>query len=264
MSPAVPAGAVVAGSEPRRPAASIWVRRSLACGLVAAVAQLAAAAFVLVFFATTHPPLDASPAHAARAFADNAGKVAIGTWLSVLHLPFWLIFLAGLDAVLREAEDDDGGVLAGVAQAAGVTLVAITAIGALLSAITPTIAQLGGDEAVVKAVDGYTPLALALAGFPRAVLLVAVAVLMQRSRIPGARWTTWTGFGLAAVSLASTATLLTPALFPLAAFGALLFAVWIGAVAIVLATSTIPVRDPARARPRRAAAYRRLLFDEVR
>jgi hypothetical protein len=223
-----------------QPAAPRAERLALGSGLLFAAVQIAATAFMIYFFSTTHPPVDASPAEAARGFADAAAMVAAGSYLYVLQVPFWLVFLGGLAAVLRRAEGRDGPLTPAVL-GAGITIAVTVSLGSLVSATTPTIGLLGGDGAVVKALDGLTPLALALSGFPRAVLLGAVAVLLLRSQI-APRWIGWTGAALVLVSLASTGTLVTPALFPVTALGALLFVAWVAALSVALVR-----RKPARA-----------------
>ena len=80
------------------------------------------------------------------------------------------------------------------------------------------------------------PLALALSGFPRAVLLGATSVALLGGRIVP-RWICWTGLALWLVSLVSTGTLLTGALFPFASLGALLFVVWVAALTVSLLRS---------------------------
>ncbi len=211
---------------------SRWERPALASGLLFAAVQIATIAFTAVFFATTHPPMDASPAEVARGFAQAGTMVAVGTYLYVLQVPFLLLFLGGLFGVLRRVEGGSGALAISVL-GAGVAMVVIASVGALVSAITPTIAQLGGDGATVKAIDGMTPLALALSAFPRAVLLGATSLLLLEGRL-APRWIGWTGLALGLVSLVSTGTLLIPALFPFLGLGTLLFVLWIAALAVVL------------------------------
>lgn len=218
---------------PDRP--SRWERPALASGILFAAVQFATVAFTAVFFATTHPPTDASPAEAARGFARAETMVEVGTYLYVLQLPFWLLFLSGLFGVLRRAEGGSG-VLAISVLGAGIAMAVIASMGAVISALTPTIAQLGGDAATVKAIDGMTPLALALSAFPRALLVGATSVVLLEGNI-GPRWIGWTGFALGLVSLLSTGTLVAPALFPLLAIGTLLFVVWIAALTVALLRS---------------------------
>ena len=150
--------------------------------------------------------------------------------------------------MLRRVEGGSG-VLAVSVLGAGVAMVVIASMGALVSAITPAIGQLGGDGATVKAIDGMTPLALALSAFPRAVLLGATSVVLLEGRI-GPRWIGWTGLVLGLVSLISTVTLLTPALFPFLAIGTLLFVVWLLALIFALLRNTqTPNRLQSRPEP---------------
>ena len=215
---------------------SRWERPALASGLLFVVVQLVTIAFTAAFFATTHPPMDASPAEAARGFARAETMVAVGTYLYVLQVPFFLLFLGGLFGVLRRVEGGSGTLAISVL-VAGVTMVVIASMGALVSSITPTIGGLGGDGATVKAIDGMTPLALALSAFPRAVLLGATSVVLLEDRVVP-RWIGWTGLALGIISLVSTGTLLTPALFPFLGLGTLLFVLWIAALTLAL------LRDP--------------------
>jgi len=181
---------------------SRWERPALASGLLFVAVQIATTVFTAVFFATTHPTMDASPAEAARGFAENAPMVAIGTYLYVLQLPFWLLFLGGLFCVLRRAEGG-GGALAISVVGAGVAM---------------------------------TPLALALSAFPRALLLGATSAVLLEARL-APRWIGWSGLALGLVSFVSTSTLVTPVLFPFLALGTLLFVVWVAALTFALLRS---------------------------
>jgi hypothetical protein len=101
---------------------SRWERPALAAGILFVAVQIAAVAFNVAFFLTTHPPMDASPAATARGFAQAETMVGIGTYLYVLHVPFLLLFLGGLFGVLRRAEGG-GGALAVSALDAGIAMV---------------------------------------------------------------------------------------------------------------------------------------------
>jgi hypothetical protein len=212
-----------------------WEQVALASVILFVAAQIATLVFNVAFFLTTHPPMDASPAEAARGFARAETMVEIGTYLYVLQLPFLLLFLGELFGVLRRAEGGSGA-LSISALGAGIAMVVIASMGAPISALTPTIGQLGGDGAAVKAIDAITPLALALSAFPRAVLLGATSVVLLEGRI-APRWIGWTGLALGLTSLVSTGTLVAPMLFPLLAFGTLLFVVWVATLTIVLLRS---------------------------
>ena len=224
-----------------------WERLALASGLLFVVVQIATVAFNVAFFLTRHPPMDASPQETARGFAEHATMVEIGTYLYVLHMPFLLLFLGGLFGMLRRAEGGGSGVLSVSALGAGIAMAVIAPMGALISALTPTIGQLGGDAATVKAIDAMTPLALALSAFPRAVLLGATSAVLLEGRV-APRWIGWTGLALGLISLISTGTLVAPALFFLLAIGTLLFVVWVAALTTVaLLRST---RTQSRVAPR--------------
>jgi hypothetical protein len=54
------------------------------------------------------------------------------------------------------------------------------------------------------------------------------------------RWIGWTGLALGVISLVSTGTLLTPALFPFLALGTLLFVLWIAALTVALLRNPQP------------------------
>jgi hypothetical protein len=75
-------------------------RPALASGIRFVAVQIATLAFTAVFFATTHPPMDASPQEAARGFAQAQAMVEIGTFPYVLQILFLLVFLGGLFSVL--------------------------------------------------------------------------------------------------------------------------------------------------------------------
>ncbi len=215
---------------------SRWERLSLSNGILFAAVQMVTIAFTAVFFATTHPPMDASPQEAARGFAQAQTMVEVGTFLYVLQVPFLLLFLGGLFGVLRRAEGGSGA-LATSALGAGIAMVVIASMGALISSVTPIIGQLGGDGATVKAIDAMTPLALALSAFPRAVLLGAISVVILESGI-APRWIGWAGLVLGLISLVSTGTLVAPELFPFLALGTLMFVVWVLILSVVLLRST--------------------------
>ncbi len=170
--------------------------------------------------------------------------VEVGTYLYVLQVPFWLLFLGGLVGVVRRTEGGSGALSISVL-GAGVAMIVIASMGALISAITPTIGELGGDGATVKAIDGMTPLALALSAFPRAVLLGATSVVLLEGRVI-LRWIGWLGLFLGLVCLVSTGTLLAAALFPFLALGTLLSVLWIAALTVALLRNT---RADGRAMP---------------
>ena len=117
----------------------------------------------------------------------------------------------------------------------------MVALGALVSSLTPAI---GAEDtsaaagAVVKALDGATPLAVAMSGFPRAVLLVVVTSALLRVGLHG-RGMAGFAWLVAGLSLLGTLTQVSDAFFPFAAGSALLFAAWVASVAVVLRRRTV-------------------------
>ena len=205
----------------------------LLSGLIVGVLTLIGLAVTVVFFATSHPAIDATPVEAATGFRDAAGMVALATFLMVLPFPFALLFLGGLDAVLRRAA---GGPLIRATVMAGVASFLIPVIGSLVSSIAPAIGAADTSAAagaVVKAIDGVMPLSVALAGFPRAVFLIGVVVILARAGLAG-RALRVTGYSVAGLGLIGTATFFVQALFPLASLSALLFVAWISVLSVIL------------------------------
>lgn len=208
-------------------------RRLLYSGVLFGVATLLGLVFILAFFATSHPPMDATPVEAAVGFRDAGLMVGIGTFLAMLGLPLGLLFLGGLGSVLRRAGD---GPLVGAAISAGIATLVIPAIGSLVSAISPAIGASDTSAAagaVVKAIDGIMPLSVALSGFPRAVLVIGVIVLLARAGLLG-RGLKISGYTIAVLSVVGTGTFVLQPLFGVASLASLLFAGWLTALAIVL------------------------------
>lgn len=216
-------------------------RRLLLCGVLVGATYLIGMAFIAVFFATSHPPMDASPVEAAVGFRDAGGMVGIATFLGMLPLPFALLFLGGLDTVLRRVS---GGPLVPAAISAGVLSFLIPAIGMLVSAVTPAIGAADTSAAagaVVKALDGVMPLSVALSGFTRAVFVIAVLVLLARAGLAG-RVLGVSGYAIAGLGIVGTGTFLVQGLFPVANLSALLFVAWMTALGVVLRRrATVPV-----------------------
>jgi hypothetical protein len=225
-----------------------WERWTLASGILFAGTQIAALLFAFGVVVPTHAPIGAPAQDTAAALAANSGIIAVGTYLTTIPMPFLLIFLGGLYEVLRRSHAG-GGALATAAVAAGVAAAVIVPFGAVLSGLSAPVALQGGDPAVAKELDSITPLAMALSGYPYAVLAGSVSIAVLRGGI-APRWVGWLGVALVAVSLAATATIAVNALFPLALLVTMLFPVWVLTLSIAL------VRNGRRAEdvPERAAA----------
>jgi hypothetical protein len=209
-----------------------WERVTLGSGIVFGVTQLIAVLFSMLVVVPTHAPIGAPAAETAAALARHADLVAAGTYLFTIPLPFLLLFLGGLFAVLRRALSG-GEAVAAAALAAGVAAAVIGPFGAVLSGLGAPLARLGGDPAVIAEIDSITPLAMALAAFPQATLLVTVsAVALQGPLAP--RWLAWTGLVLAALGLIATGTIAVRALFPAVILEMVLFPLWTVALSVSL------------------------------
>ena len=209
-----------------------WERWSFVSGILFALLQLAVLGFAFVFVVPTHAPLDAPATEAASAFARHALRIAVGNYLLTLPIPFLLLFLGGLFTALQHAEGR-GSVPAITAVGAGVASAVIGPLGAIVSGLSARIAQLGGDPAVVKELDGLGPQAMAFDALPRAVLVGVVSAVVLRSQI-APRWIGWTGFAVGLVSVIATGTLVVTAMFPLVALEMLLFPLWVLALSVWL------------------------------
>jgi hypothetical protein len=213
-------------------------RRLVRCGIPAAGLFLVALGYAIWFLATTHPAIDATPIDAATGFRDNAARVAGSTLLFLLPLPFVLLFLAGLRSALRRA----GDALASASASAGRLDLGMFATAAVVSSITSTIGAHDAGQAtgaVIKAVDGVLPLAIAIGGLARAVMLGGSALLLARTGLAARRLIrfTWTVAGLGVLG---AATFLTPALFPVSMVAMVLTWVWMGMVGVRLAGRAVP------------------------
>ena len=226
-----PASASGVTAPTARAARDEWLL--LRSGMLVGATYLIATAFTIYFFATSHPSMEATPVEAAVGFRDAGGMYAIGTFLTLLPLPFALFFLGGLDTVLRRTAS---GPLVPAVISAGVLAFLIPAIGTLVSAVVPAIGAADTTSAagaVVKAIDGVMPLSVALSGFPRAVMLIAVVVLLRRALLAG-RGLAISGIVIAIIGLAGTGTFLVQPLFPIATLSAMLFVGWLTVLSVVL------------------------------
>jgi hypothetical protein len=139
-----------------------WERPALAGGIVFAISQIVAAAYFVGVVAPHMPPLD----------APLAQQNALVAYLSVLPVPFFLVFLGGLFGALRRLEHGVG-VLTATAIGAGVALAMVWPIGIVVADAGQGMARQGLEPAAVMAFDGVAQLTLALSALPRAVLLLA-------------------------------------------------------------------------------------------
>jgi hypothetical protein len=210
-------------------------RLALGGGVVAALLYVAAAALFVGAIVPRMPPFDAPAATRAAFYASMHGHPPYQaiSYLGEAQLAFLLPFFGGLLGVLRRAEGGSGAVSFSVF-AAGVALAVITPLAMLVEDhLLLGFAAAGVDPAIVTTVDGLVPVSFALSGFPQAVVLAGTtAVLRGRGVVP--RWTGWLGLGVAALSLAGTATIVAGELFPVSHLASLLTRVWVLALAVSL------------------------------
>ncbi len=229
---------------------SRWERPALASGVLFAVLQIAAIGFVAVFVLSKLPPVGGPLPEWAEALVQiptMTGRIA--SYLLLLPMPFFLLFLGGLFGVLRRAEGGSGS-LAVSALCAGIAMAMTWPMGILMAGLSSDIVAGGGDVATAWSLDGMAPLSLALSAFPRTVLLVATSLLLLGSRL-APRWMGWLGLALAVASLIGTAMLLVPDMFPILALGTLIFELWILALSVSLVRNE---RTASQAAPQGALA----------
>lgn len=222
---------------------SPWERPALGSGILLVVLQLAGLAFFITSVAPKMPPVDAPAAQAAAFYTQHGGLITTNNFLFMLQTPFLLLFLAGLNGVLRRVEGGSGA-LAVAALGSGVAMGVILALGWLISGLGVGIAANGGDAATIKALDGMSPLSLALSTLPRALLLAATSLVLLRSQF-APRWIGWAGLALVLISVVGATTLIIGAMFPVLALGSLLFELWTLALSIALLRHTGAVAQAA-------------------
>ncbi len=210
-------------------------RLGLACGVAAAAAYVAAATLFVAMILPKMPPMDAPAAARVAFYASMHGNAAYQciSYLGELQLVLLIPFFGGLLGVLRRAEGETGA-LSLTVFAAGVALAILGPVAILIEDhLLLGLAAAGADAAVVTAIDGLVPLAIALGGFPQALVLAGTAVLLPRHAL-GPRWLARLGHAIAVLSLVGTGTLVSGAMFPVSHVASLLARLWLLALALVL------------------------------
>jgi hypothetical protein len=204
------------------------LRWLLGSGVAFAVAQLGVLLYFGAAVASKWPPRGAPAAERVAHFAHDWEQINLGNFLLPLPTPLFLLFLGGMYGALRRGEGGSGA-LSAAAFAGGVATALVWPIGMVIGQVAMDIGRQGGDPVTMQVLEGAAPLTLALSALPRAALLAAASGVVLRGGV-APRWIGWLGAVLVPVTLAGTATLLTPAAFPLAALGMLLFLAWVGAL----------------------------------
>jgi hypothetical protein len=220
------AATMTAPAPPRRGAdgrtAERWLLRA---GAAFAIVQFG----ILVYFgaavASQWPPVGAPAAERVAHYVAHWDRIHFANFLLPLPTPLFLLFLGGLYGALRRV-DGAGGALSMAALAGGIASAMVWPIGMVIGALAMDIGRQGGDPVTMQVLEGIAPLTLGISAMPRAVLTGAAgAVVLLTHCAP--RWIGWFGVLLVPLSLAAPAVLLTPAAFPLAALGMLLYLVWV-------------------------------------
>jgi hypothetical protein len=204
-------------------------------GVVAATLFFAAVALFVAVIVPQMPPVDA-PAAVRTEFYAAMGSSAVYrsiSYLGELQALFLLPFFGGLHGLLRRVERGSGAVASSVF-AAGIALTVITPFAILLEDhLMLGLAGAGADSVTVAAIDGIVPLSMAFSGFPQAIVLAGVAILLPRRGIVP-RWIGRFGLGVAVLSLIGTGTLVSGAMFAVSHLASLLARVWLLALSVVL------------------------------
>jgi hypothetical protein len=203
---------------------------------VAGIATVAVTIVAIAIFLSVGPPdeSDSGPQIAAF-FADNRLPVLVALYAAAIGTGFNLAFYVLLRDVLRRL---DAGVetLATLGAIGGVTFIAV------IYAAFGVLAQLafregGGDPQTQRALLDVYALMLAMSGVPTAVSLIAISVVVLRTRL-FPQWLAWYGFAVAAVHLVSAGSFSREGFFtPTIVAGTiapLLFELWVLAICVVL------------------------------
>jgi hypothetical protein len=218
-------------AEPRSP----WERVAFVAGILAALLHITFLAIFIGAIAPGMPPMDASAAQAVAFYAEQSRNPTylIVSYLFQAQILFLLLFFGGLFAAMRRAEQGSSALAAAVF-GAGIAIAVISPLVEMIEHhLLLGLAAAGGDAVIVRGFDGMAPVSFALCGFPQAIVLGGASALMFSGRL-GPRWLGWAGVVLAALSLVSTSTLITPSMVFIGMLVALLFKLWILALSIAL------------------------------
>ena len=136
-------------------------------------------------------------------------------------------FLGAVHVRLRRV--DHSGVLSTVAVAAGTMLAVMWPFAGVLHDVALDTAADGTDVRILAGWDSIAPYSLAFSVLPRVFFIGAVVLGLRMAGT--APWLQRAGLVLLPVSLLGSATLITPALFPVLALSTLGYELWVGALA---------------------------------
>jgi len=208
-------------------------RRALQAGIVFAGLHILAVLYVVFVVTPLLGPADAPVAERAQKIVQYASNVRLGNFLITSSLPFFLIFVAGLGAVIRRL---GATTLSLIVVVAGAAKSVIWPIGLMIADAAIGIARAGGENATVVTLASVAPFSLAFSAWPRAVMAMAATTALQQERVgPSPRL--WLGWLVAATSVLGTLTPVVPQMFLVLAGGTILFDLWVMSISFTLMDS---------------------------
>lgn len=204
-------------------------RYAPATGILAVVIFAAAVAFE-----SNGPSPSDSPNQVAAKFVSDQAGVLIGSYLLMLGLGFFAIFLSVLRSALRAAEGEPG-IFSALTFGAGMAGLAVTSgYVAIYGSLAHGIASAGGANlvfalfAVGNSIDSVSGIFIALA------VLAAAAVILRTAAFP--RWLGWMGLVSGALGAFGPFALDRPdqPVGFIGFLGSLLFLVWMLLMSVVL------------------------------
>ena len=195
-------------------------------------------AIIGAFVPGVFPPLASAPADLAAYVDAHRTMLVLGAWISFPASAFFLWFIVGLRAYLRQTRGQDEG-LPTYALAAGVVTVAVAIFGALFQLVLgfEGSATLGRDGVVTM--YAATSLSGALTTCPLAIFVIACALSMRRHHSAPAwlvnlGYLTFAGSAVASLSVFFSSGSMAPNGIVSLVLGFLLFAIWIVATSLTL------------------------------
>lgn len=186
---------------------------------------------VASFVVNGKSPGENAPTHTIMSFyAAHRSSQMLASYLILLAVMVFLVFIAGLRTALRSGETEEG-LAAAVGLAAGIVFVPLTVVGYGADIVLAAEAA-SGSPSVFQAVRDLSGAAIGISDLPQAVSLAAFSVGMIASpAFP--RWLGCLGLLPAAGLLFGSFEPLVPQLGGIGFLGFLLFLIWTLATGIV-------------------------------
>jgi hypothetical protein len=199
-------------------------RLAFASGIVYVIILIVATIHFILNVLPILPQVGSPPAEYAQFYLEHGRLMIYTNYVFALPVPFFLFFIAGLYNFLRRQATD--GTLAMAALAAGLTMIVPWLRNIVVETSAASIAQYGGDAAVIAVFDGFGPMTYSMGGLPRLVLILATTIVLRQTGI-APRWLSWLGFAAALLSLLGSLTFITAAFFPFTMLGLVVSGIWL-------------------------------------